>query len=162
LISGLGPGSKNRDYFQGSLFDGQPSDATSRILARARVPDVRLDSLKIRSGTSVQRLLRSSTNSTVHLTTFTLKSILERSRHDHVHLDMAKVWNDSPLGDIGDVDVVLLSTTYIWNPGMLRRAVEWVTRHLPGVPLVVGGQYTNLKYAVAMATHTEIMAVIRG
>jgi anaerobic magnesium-protoporphyrin IX monomethyl ester cyclase len=162
LLSGLGPGPKNQGYFSGSLFDVLPNLSTRRMLARARVPRVRLNELKYRSGATERQLLRPATDKTAHLTTFTLQSILERSGHDYVHIDMAEVWNDAAPGDIGDVDVVLLSTTYIWNPRMLRQAVEWIARHLPGVPVVAGGQYTNLKYSIAMATHPEIIAVIRG
>jgi hypothetical protein len=161
LLSGLGPHSKSSQYLDGSLFDSTPDDHTTAILDRAGLTGFSLNDLAVQNGSSDGRLLRPLTEEPAHLTTFTLQSILESTTHEYVHVPMAHVWNGQA-PDIRDVDVVLLSTTYIWNPRMLRQAVDWVSEYLPGTPIVAGGQYTNLKYAVALAEHEEIIAVVRG
>ncbi len=162
LLSGLGPSSKSSSYLDGSLFDATPDPATCAMLARADCRDFRLEDLDYCTGSTARPLLRPLAQEPAHLTTFTLESILQHSGHDHVHVPMRAVWDDISPGHLGAVDVVLLSTTYIWNLRMLSEAMTWIGKHLPGLPVVAGGQYTNLKYSVAMARHPELTAIVRG
>jgi hypothetical protein len=162
LISGLGPRSKNSAYFDGTLFDVAPGPETRAILGQAGLHELRLGDFICGAGTRQRRLLRSLTKEPAHLTTFTLESILQHCGHEYVPVPTARVWNNEPPGQLGTIDVVLLSTTYIWNLRMLRQALQWVSDYLPGIPIVVGGQYSNLKYSVVMSTHPEITAVVRG
>src|SRR5262249_49179372 len=155
LISGLGPASKNSAYLMGSLFDTAPSPKTALILARANLPGLRLEDFICHATDGPRPLLRSIKTDPTHLTAFTLQSILSHSRHQFVHLPTAQIWDNQAPGQIGDIDVILLSTTYIWNLRMLSQAIKWVTKHMPGVPIVAGGQFTNLKYSVVMARHPE-------
>jgi anaerobic magnesium-protoporphyrin IX monomethyl ester cyclase len=162
LLSGLGPRSKNSAYFDGTLFDVAPGPKTRAILARAGLQELQLGDFNCQVGAHQRRLLRPLTQERAHLTTFTLESILQHSGHEYIPVPTARVWNNEPPGQLGTIDVVLLSTTYIWNLRMLRQALQWVSDYLPGIPIVVGGQYTNLKYSVVMSMHPEITAVVRG
>jgi anaerobic magnesium-protoporphyrin IX monomethyl ester cyclase len=162
LLSGLGPSSKNSAYLNGSLFDATPSRETSAILAKAGFPGLRLDDFECHADGGRFSLLRPLRTEPAHLTTFSLESILHHSRHEFVHVPARHIWDSEPPGRLGSVDVVLLSTTYIWNLRMLGQAVTWIGEHLPGIPIVAGGQYTNLKYSIAMTLHPEIAAIVRG
>jgi anaerobic magnesium-protoporphyrin IX monomethyl ester cyclase len=162
LISGLGPASKNSAYLRGSLFDAAPSTSTALILEKAGMPGLRLEDF-VYSGTSTPKaLLRPIGTDPAHLTTFTLQSILANSRHQFVHVPTTFIWDRRAPGTLGNIDVALLSTTYIWNLKMLDQAVRWITEHMPEIPVVAGGQYTNLKYSTAMDRYPEIVAIVRG
>jgi tRNA A37 methylthiotransferase MiaB len=79
-----------------------------------------------------------------------------------VRIDLLDVWNGTAKAPDQDVDVVLLSTTYIWNRHTLAAAIDWISANLPGTPIVCGGQFTNLKYPLIMNDHPEVIAIIRG
>jgi anaerobic magnesium-protoporphyrin IX monomethyl ester cyclase len=162
LLSGLGPGSKSSTYLDDSLFDDTPGPRTRAILDRAGLPGLSLADLTVDSAQGRFPLLRPLPDGSAHLTTFTLESILQAGDHDYVRVPTSHVWNDSAPGDLGSIDVVLLSTTYIWNRRMLEQAIRWLAEHVPGVPIVAGGQYTNLKYPLVMAEYPRITAVVRG
>ncbi|MFL6145132.1 MAG: B12-binding domain-containing radical SAM protein [Labedaea sp.] len=152
---------KNSTYLRGSLFDEQVSAGTAAMLSRAGRPDLRLDQLTVVRDGARFPLLRPP-DDVPHLTTFTLESILHGTGHDYVRVPLEDVWSGVTAVPDADIDVVLLSTTFIWNRPMLARAMSWARSHLPGVPVIAGGQYTNLKYMVTMADFPEVVSVVRG
>ncbi|WP_171990706.1 radical SAM protein [Streptomyces sp. JHA26] len=162
LLSGLGPANLNSPYLEGSLFTADPSDAAREMLRRAGSADLDLRRLAFTQHGREYALLRPRSATTPHLTTVTLLSILENSGHSFERLDLGDVWEGRAKAPAGDVDVVLLSTTYIWNGPILGSAVRWVRENLPGTPIVAGGQFTNLKFMTAMRDFPEILAVVRG
>jgi radical SAM superfamily enzyme YgiQ (UPF0313 family) len=94
------------------------------------------------------------------LTTATLDAILRAVDVDVDHVDLAEVWSESQEYQ-GNPDVVLLSTTFICNRSSLRRAISWIASRTDA-PLVLGGQYSNIKYAEILRDHPRVAAIIRG
>ncbi|MER6096571.1 radical SAM protein [Streptomyces sp. NPDC001728] len=162
LLSGLGPSHKNSSYLRGSLFDETLHPHAEAVLARSGHPDLTLARLTVEHDGHHYPLLRPRRDAIPHLTTLTLESVLQAGGHDYVHQDLAEVWSGEAVAPAVDVDVVLLSTTYIWNRQMLATAMAWIRLRLPGVPVICGGQYTNLKFAAAMNDHPAILATVRG
>jgi tRNA A37 methylthiotransferase MiaB len=161
LLSGLGITYKNSSYFNNSLLSGMIDERTQAVLSRSNYPDLQLSQFSFEDRGRRHPLLRPP-DSTPHLTTFTLESILQASGNDYVHIPLEDVWNGSAAAPPVDVQVVLLSTTYIWNRPMMTKIIEWLRQHLPGVPVVAGGQYTNLKFTNVLAAYPEISSVVRG
>lgn len=161
LLSGLGVTYKNSAYFNGSLFEEEIGARGQDMLARAGRAGLRLDQFSVNRDGRSYPLLRPP-DTVPHLTTFTLESILDSSAHDHVRVPLGDVWEGVAPRISGDIDVILLSTTFIWNRQMLEAAIQWIRTYLPGIPVVTGGQYTNLKYMVIMAEYPEVVAVVRG
>ncbi|AGP53600.1 B12-binding domain-containing radical SAM protein [Streptomyces rapamycinicus] len=167
LLSGLGPGELgpthfNSPYMAGTLFGASPSELGREMLRRAGHRGLRLDRFGFEWSGRQYGLLRPRAAAGPHLTTVTLHSILETGGYDFVRVDLADVWTGEARVPTGDVDLVLLSTTYIWNEPILDRAVGWIRENLPGVGIVAGGQFTNLKFMMALRDHPEIVAVVRG
>ncbi|OEV08295.1 hypothetical protein AN218_27160 [Streptomyces nanshensis] len=162
LLSGLGPANLNSPYLEGSLFAEQTSARGAEMLRRAGNPGLRLGNLAFEQSGKRYALLRPRTEAGPHLTSLTLKSILEASGHDYAWMNLEDVWEGTARVPSGDVDCVLLSTTYIWNETILSRVVAWVSQNLPGVGIVCGGQFTNLKFMRVLHKHPEVTAVLRG
>jgi tRNA A37 methylthiotransferase MiaB len=89
-------------------------------------------------------------------------SILEAHDRDYRLVRLEEVWDGTAVSPAEDVGVVLLSTTFIWNARMLADVMAWIRAYVPGIPVVAGGQYTNLKHIAVMTAHPEISMVIRG
>lgn len=168
LLSGLGPSYLNSSYLAGSLFDdGGPREHVNAALNRAGLEDFDLFQLHYEHSGQMRPLLRPrrvgpDDPTEPHLTTLTVESILEAGGYDYELVDLEDVWSGTAVLPAGDFDVALLSTTYIWNESGLTEAVGWVERHAPGIRLILGGQYTNLKYMRALALHDCVLGVIRG
>ncbi|MEE1804733.1 radical SAM protein [Streptomyces sp. JV176] len=116
-----------------------------------------------------------------HLTTFTLQAILDRAGIDCVTYPIERIWRNGGPGDGrgegpgeesatvreppepgGDFDAILLSTTFIWDRRTLGRAVTWASLRFPDTPLVLGGQYSNLKFQQILADHPGVRFIVRG
>ncbi|MEV0675061.1 radical SAM protein [Actinosynnema sp. NPDC050436] len=163
LMSGLGPAELHETYLEGSLFQPSFDERAREMLRRAGLPELSLDQFAFEHAGTRYGLLRPASNTMPpHLTTVTLQSILESSGHSYDMLGLDGVWTGTAVPPAGDFDLVLLSTTFIWNPQILDQAIRWITDNLPGTRIIAGGQYTNLKYMPAMNHHPEIVAVIRG
>lgn len=162
LLSGLGPANLNQPYLDGSLFVQGRDERVGEILRRAQAPDLDLGQLSFTQSDTRYALLRRQSTEAPHLTSVTLLSILGASGHSFDRVDLADVWAGRATAPATDVDLALLSTTFIWNASILTAAVRWVEENLPGTPIVVGGQYTNLKYMTVLRDHPTIAAVVRG
>src|SRR5580658_1688709 len=161
LLSGLGVTYKNSNYFGKSLLKDERDAKARAILARSGAPSLKLSELTFAKGDDRVSLLRPP-DEAPHLTTFTLESILSRSDHSYTHMALENVWDDRDARPPADIGVVLLSTTYIWNRPMLAHAMDWIRRTSPAIPVIAGGQYSNLKYMLILAEYPEIAAVVRG
>lgn len=177
LLSGLGPAFKSEDVLRGSLFS--PDSAAS--LAGRYYGGLTLERLRFRHGGRTYPLLRRSLGrgstslridglsgitaaEVPHLTTTTLESVLDAAGADYESFDLSGVWAGTaePRSGPSDVNLILLSTTFIWDRRSMSRAVNWAAARYPGVPIVLGGQYSNLKYLPIMAAHPEVHSVVRG
>lgn len=160
LVSGLGPMIKNINYLEGSLFDPGTADVAGYF--RDVAPEFALQRLELTRDGRRRPLLLPRCSEVPHLTTFALTAILDTAAVDFDHLDTTAIWNGETPALADDYDVVLLSTSFIYERRSLRRAVRYLTERWPGATLVAGGQFTNLKFATAMRDHPEIRYVVRG
>jgi tRNA A37 methylthiotransferase MiaB len=180
LLAGLGPYFKSHEDLVGSFFDQAKADDLERTYRAHGQPGFRLDRLYFRdSNATAHQLLRRELSGSLslvvgdlrtverkplpNLVAFTLRSILYNADLAHDHLPLDEVWagGDAPPNE-GDIDVVLLSTTFICDRHTLARAIDWVATRLPGRHLVLGGQFSNLKYRRIMRDHPEVTCVVRG
>lgn len=159
LLSGRGPEYKNRAYLAGSLFD--PCCVSNR---RDGAPaGLSLHRLRFRDAAGKPRpLLRPKRALVPFLATYVLESILYSAGEDFESFHLDHIWDHDREPATRDPDAVLLSTTFICNQRNLAQAIDWVQARFPGVPLVVGGQYANLKYAKILRDYPEVSFVVRG
>jgi anaerobic magnesium-protoporphyrin IX monomethyl ester cyclase len=163
LVSGLGPTIKNAAYLNGSMLDREHgADIARDYVAGTGMSGFQLTDLGFDHCDRRYPLLRRRRGTVPHLTTFTLEAILQSAGVSFDHAPTSLIWDGLPLTSRGDHDVVLLSTSFIWNHHMLREAIDWIVAQRPEALLVVGGQFSNLKFDAVMRTCAEVDAVMRG
>lgn len=173
LISGMGPQFPDNVLLAGSSFEAGPArspDVFDLSLLHTRDGSRRLPLLRPRrdggareaSGTAAVRDPDAESRKAAHLTTFTLQSILDASGFGYTHMPTEVIWTSTGREPGGDFDVVLLSTTFIWDRATLAKAVRWVADRFPAATLVLGGQYSNLKFHRIMSEHLFVRYVVRG
>ncbi len=140
LLAGLGATHKNAEYYARSLFESEGPPWLPALFRRVGAPGFDLRDLTVRQD-GVERPLLRPARRDVHLTTATLLSILARTRHTCTVLDLEDVWSGREVTVASDAQIVLLSTTFIWNASMLAQVMTWLDDHCPDVPVVLGGQY---------------------
>lgn len=154
LLSGPGPSPRYWSDLDGSLFDDRvdwPAD------------QVRLEQLHYVDATGERRpLMRRTRQKFLMLVTYVLESILQGNDIDYESFSLRHVWDLDEEPATNSPEAVLLSTSFICNEPTLARAVGWVRDRYPTAPLVVGGQYTNIKFAEVLAAHPEIDFIMRG
>ncbi|MBR4672472.1 MAG: radical SAM protein [Bacilli bacterium] len=97
-----------------------------------------------------------------NLTTLTLEGILNDCDCEYEYLDLEKVWNNFDYQNGDDIDYIFLSTTFICNLSDLNYAINWCKQNLPGKKIIVGGQFSNLKYKKILEEFGDILYVMRG
>jgi anaerobic magnesium-protoporphyrin IX monomethyl ester cyclase len=100
--------------------------------------------------------------SAFHLTTFTLESILSRAGIEFDTLSTTHIWKGAGAEPAGRYDTILLSTTFIWDRRTLRQAITWIEQRFPEATLILGGQYSNLKFDQIMRDHNFVDFIVRG
>jgi anaerobic magnesium-protoporphyrin IX monomethyl ester cyclase len=88
--------------------------------------------------------------------TYVLESILYGLGEDHESFHLDHLWTGDAEPRTTNPEVMLLSTTFICNRPTLARAIGWIDDRYPGVPLILGGQYSNLKYATILRDHPQV------
>lgn len=165
LLSGLGPTWPDASSYwdtnalSGTFFD-RKSRKPSYHSGLKRSLDIK--DFRHRSGSGSRPLLRSRLEGEPHLTTWTLTSILDGCGRDYEMFPLEYVWAEEREPDLSAPDVVALSTTYIYNRRALTAAVKWIRDRFPHAALLVGGQYSNLKYMRIMREFPTIDYIIRG
>lgn len=172
LVSGLGPSYHDLYVLDGSSFP-EPPGPGSYDLSRLRFKD---------GATSIPLMRRRGSNYPIrptaesrvdlsgkdkddfnpHLTTFTLRSILERCGADYDHYQIERIWDGTGTYPREHYDVVLLSTTFMWDHRSLAQAVRWIEEGWPEAFVVLGGQYSNLKYRQILRSHPSVKLIVRG
>ncbi|QII03666.1 radical SAM protein (plasmid) [Rhodococcoides fascians A21d2] len=180
LISGMGPAFPESSLLADTWFDPRMSEG-DRAIEDKSVPDLSelfymRDGLQVPllrprrdgGGARVARTTAGSATETSsppakapHLTTFTLQSILDNASLDYETLDTSVIWAAGE-GPSGPFDTVLLSTTFVWDRHTLTRAVEWIEERYGESTLILGGQYSNLKFAWIMSEHPFVEVIVRG
>jgi len=160
LISGLGPSVIHTGAFAGTLFaDDVPRELLDTYARLAGHP-VDLRAFRV-AGENGPPLLRPSRGVAPHLPTATVRSILEGADIDYDWFAIDGIWSGAA-EPRGDYAVVGLSTTFIWDAATLALTIAWIHARFPAATLVLGGQYSNLKFADILARHPEVDFVIRG
>jgi hypothetical protein len=159
LVSGLGPGIKNQDFLSGTLFD--PDQGALAALSLNAYGGFDLTQLGFDFRGRSYPLMRPRRDAVPHLTTFTLKEILHRSGVDFEHLDTLCIWENTARFPLGVFDAILLSTSYIWEMRTLRQVVNWLCSR-SDAPIILGGQFSNLKYKTILDNFPELHFILRG
>lgn len=76
-------------------------------------------------------------------------------------LDLEDIWSDATEAH-GPYDAVALSTTFICHFPTLRKVVDWIIKRNPHSTLILGGQYSNLKYRSIMERIPEVKYIVKG
>ncbi len=160
LLSGQGPEFKNRAYLDGSLFDPRWDGIRG---ANRPLAGLSLASLRYQDSAGAWRpLMRTKTGGIPCLVTYVLESILYGLEEDYESFHLDHVWTGDAEPSTANPEVVLLSTTFICNRPTLARAITWIEDRYADVPLILGGQYSNLKYATILRDHPQVSFVVRG
>lgn len=162
LVAGLTRPAKGVDYVANTLFDRQSARQTGQIIAPNIIPSFDIANLIYTDRTSLRPLLRPRRDSIPNLTTAVLEDILRTTGQDFVTLPLSAIWDESTLIDIHDIDVALVSTTFISNEHLLEFVLQRVRQIANPRYVVLGGQYSNLKYRQIMARYPEVSYIITG
>jgi tRNA A37 methylthiotransferase MiaB len=179
LLAGLGPYFKQSTDLVGSLFEPGAAERFAQASHDGLPAGFRLQSLAFDGpdGRRHQLLRRERSGSLSlvvenqpaierapipNLSGSTVLSILAQADVDCEYLSLDAVWDGDGEPSTDAFDCVLLSTTFICDRVSLARALSWITARLPGTPIVVGGQFSNLKYEKILRDHPEVLAVVRG
>ena len=161
LVSGAGPVIKNHQYLVGSLLD--PADEAAQVRYDRLWPGLRLDRLVHRDGTRDHQLLRprryaGAPSDHVHPACGAgagrRRARLARHRR---HLGRPRR-GTGPVRRGPAVDDVPVGV----GVGSLVRSVDWLAARWPDAVLVLGGQYSNLKYARILRNCPAVDYVVRG
>ncbi len=168
LLAGFGPYEMGSKALDGTLFAPATTPHLQDSYRRLAGRPVDLGQLWYRGYRSAhdhtpewRPLLRPYRGSVPHLSLQTVRAILETTDVELEVFDLDDLWlGKSPRGS--DFDVVGLSTTFICDAYTLGRTIQWIAARFPEATLVLGGQYSNLKYASILAAHPEVDYVVRG
>jgi radical SAM superfamily enzyme YgiQ (UPF0313 family) len=179
LLAGLGPYFKQASDLKGTLFDPK----TAGLLAEAGTVDIppgfRLQNLMFTGPDGLpHRLLRSERSGSLSLTigsnaqierspipslsASTLSSILMNADVDYEYLPLDAIWDGNCEPSSDSFSCILLSTTFICDRVSLKRAIDWIDTRFRGIPIVIGGQFSNLKYEQVLRDHPQVFAIVRG
>ena len=173
LLAGLGPYEMGGQSLDGTLFargaNGGLQESYRRLLGHpldlGRLwyggPPRNVGDEPPGQDTTGRPLLRPYRGSVPHLSLQTVRAIVETTDVELEVFDLQDLWLDSePRGT--DFDVVGLSTTFICDAYTLQRTVQWIAKRFPAATVVLGGQYSNLKYAQILSAYPAVDYVVRG
>lgn len=162
LMAGLGPEFMHPHGFDDTLLNDtirpEVADAYTRMAGRS------IDLSRFRIGApDGQRLLRPGVGRTLpHLPTAAVRTVLDAMAIDYEVFDLVNLWRDTGVEPRGHFDVVAVSTTFMWDRASLAKVVRWIAERYPDATLVLGGQYSNLKFADILTNHPEVDVIVRG
>jgi hypothetical protein len=161
LLAGLGPSFKDDDYLQGTLFDIEAAKRSEEFYRKIARGPITLNNLHYERNGRRCQLLRTRRGLAPNLTAQTLHTILTQTGIAHDLFDLEDLWaRREPTCQ--SYDVVALSTTFICNFQTLSRALEWITAHFGHTTIVLGGQFSNLKYRKILEVFPFVNFIIRG
>ncbi|MDP9792499.1 hypothetical protein J2S43_001011 [Catenuloplanes nepalensis] len=162
LLSGLGPTYYAASSMTGTLLDPDCADQLSRDYFHG----LALDDLHYQGPQGPRPLLRrmhtGDPGAYLHLTTWTLESVLTAHHINYTLVPLPQVWPSGTLPKTPECDLVLLSTTFIWNRSSLALLLTAIRQAHPDAPIVLGGQYSNLKVDEILSGFPEVFGIVRG
>ncbi len=106
-------------------------------------------------------LLRHNRSGYPPLVTRTLEDIFDKHAIQYISIPCDTMWEKLPFEHC-KVDVVCLSTTFMWSEAMIKTAIEWVRMNVDFKHLVLGGHYSSIKYAYILESFPVVDYVIIG
>lgn len=161
VLSGEGPYFKNSSYYDGTMFDLHGTRPLAPEFPGHPLSGLRLTDLIYSDGSQQRPLLRPKRGAVPHLTSYTLESILTAAERPFELFDLQEVW-DLSSEPADRHPVVFLSTTFICDKQTLRRVLTWIRERCDGALVVLGGQYSNLKYDWILRNHPDVDIIVRG
>lgn len=179
LLAGLGPYFKQYTDLVGTLFDlhhpNWPISPTNgRALSQFRLQDLTFCGPNGQKRSLLRRERSGSLSLALedqqeidrapipNLSAGTLVSILAAAEVQFEYLPLDAIWDGEGEPSTDAFAYILLSTTFICDRISLGRAISWITARLPNRPIILGGQFSNLKYESVLRDHPEVTAVVRG
>lgn len=161
VLSGEGPYFRNSTYYDGTMFDLHATRPLAPEYSEHPLGGLRLVDLSYVDGSQRRPLLRAKRGSVPHLTSYTLESILLAANRPFELIDLMDVW-DLSRNPTERPHVVFLSTTFICDKRTLGRALTWIRERCADALVVLGGQYSNLKYDWILRNHPDVDLIVRG
>ena len=162
LLSGLGPSWPQGSAFYDSNMLNQTfldKDCYHDGLKR----EISLDDFYLKNTNGeIIKLFRKRNGIEKNLTSLTLEGILNNCNCEYQYLDLEKVWNNIKIEENKDIDYIFLSTTFICNLSDLKFALDWCQRNFPNKKVIIGGQFSNLKYKKILQEFPSVLYVMRG
>lgn len=161
LLSGLGP-----SWPQGSAFyDSNMLSQTfldKDVYHEGLKREISLDDFYLKNDSGeIIKLFRKRNGIEKNLTSLTLEGILNNCDCEYRYVDLEKVWNNVKIED-KDVEYIFLSTTFICNFSDLKYALDWCQKNFPNKSIILGGQFSNLKYKKILEEFPSVLYIMRG
>jgi anaerobic magnesium-protoporphyrin IX monomethyl ester cyclase len=161
LISGFGPYYVNSHSYNGTLLNSSVAPELQQTYTRIAGQPIKLSKLHY-GGELGYPVLRPVRGKLHHLTTSTLLSIIQTKDVECELFDLENIWSGKHEPIDTNFDVVILSTSYICDSATLDRALNWIIARFPAATFIVGGQFSNLKYADILQYYPGVDYVLRG
>ena len=159
IVAGLGPSIKNTEQLDGTFL--QEDVARSGMFHPGLGKWLSTDSFHyIQTGTP-KPLLRPRSDTMPNLTMGALATIVADSGWDCETFPLVEIWRGST-PPLGRFDLVALSTTFLCNMSSLKTAIKWTREYYPEATLVLGGQFSNLKYKTIIDSIPDVDMIVRG
>ncbi|ADO68346.1 B12-binding domain-containing radical SAM protein [Stigmatella aurantiaca] len=165
LLSGLGPvWPAASSFWDSDTLSNTFFDLKAKVAPYHPGLDRRLtaQNFHYRVGNESRPVFRPRLQGEPHLTSETLCSILDGCGRDYEMFRLEDVWYEKCEPQTTNPDVIALSTTFICNRKAFNAAIEWIRARFPNAKVVVGGQYSNLKYMRLMREFPGIDFIVRG
>lgn len=161
LLSGLGP-----SWPQGSAFYDSKM-LTETFLEKEKFHIglgrmIKIEDFEIENNGIKVPLFRKRNSVEKNLTTITLENILDSCNCIYKTIDLENVWNNREIEKFLNVDMIFLSTTFICNFKDLDYVIKCIKNNYPNIPIVIGGQFSNLKFKKIMEMYPEVQFILRG
>lgn len=160
LLAGLGPYTANMKTMEGTLLgpDGVSRSRDDFIALLGRP----IDPASFHWGATGRPLLRPIRGAMPHLSTEAVRAIMDTTDVEYEIFDLEHIWRDDAEAPAGPFDVVGLSTTFICDTGTIGWVMKWIRKRYADATLIVGGQYSNLKYKELLDAYPSIDYIVRG
>lgn len=162
VISGLGPGHLEVEDISGCGIDKSLLKEELNYYYNIDGKDCSPFNLVYSTASQKEQVLRNDETIIPDMISSVLKSVLSQDNIDYEYVPIKHIWEDSSLDVIKDVDIVCLSTTFMWSAKMLDKAIKWIKKNCSYRFLILGGQYSTLKSNYIINNYSDVDYIIAG
>lgn len=162
LLSGLGPSWPQGSAFYDSKMLNQTFLDKDNIFHKGLGRMLKIEDFEIENNGIRLPLFRKRNSIEKNLTTLTLENILDNCDCIYKTIDLEKVWNNEKINEFSNAELIFLSTTFICNLNDLDYAIKWIAKNFSNAYIVIGGQFSNLKYKKIMELYPNVSFILRG